>query len=134
MRKSPTRIMPEAPVSAADKRSQQVLRLATTEPDLLRDLVREALSQLAQEERRGVHNALISTISRAGVNVGHHLLVLGIPATTTEELTAPEIATLIRYIRISEPAVMKTLAPILIEVPGLHDAPAQRVKATRRAA
>jgi len=126
--------MPEAPVSAADKRSRQVLELATAEPDLLRDVVHEALSKLAREERRGVHSALISALRRAGVNIGHRLLVLGIPATTTEELTAPEMAKLIRYIRIGEPTVMKILAPILIDGPGLHYALAQPVQAKRRAA
>ena len=60
--------------------------------------------------------------------------MLGIPARTAEELTAPEIARLIRYVRISEPKVMTALAPILIDVPGKRAAPAQRVKASSRAA
>jgi hypothetical protein len=103
MRKSQTKKTPEATVDASDQRSQRVFELATTEPDLLRTSVREALSQLSEEERRTAHAGLLAALRRAGVNVGHHLLVLGIPARTVEELTAPEMASLIRFVRISEP-------------------------------
>ena len=134
MRKSQTKKTPEATVDATDQRSRQVLELATTQPDLLRTSVREALSELPEEERRAAHNGLLSALRRAGLNIGQHLLVLGIPARTAEELTAPEIATLIRYVRISEPNVMTTFAPILIDVLGKHAAPAQRVPVKTRAA
>jgi hypothetical protein len=90
--------------------------------------VREALSHLSEEERQAAHNGLLLALSRAGVNIGDHLLVLGIPARTAEELTAPEIATLVRYVRINEPRVMTALAPILIDVLARHPAPARRVK------
>jgi hypothetical protein len=135
MRKSQTRITHEATVSATDeRRAQQLFELATTEPDLLRDSVREALSQLSEEERRAVHNGLLLALREAGINIAQHLFVLGIPARTAEELTAPEIATLIRYIRISAPGVMAVLASILADVLGKRAAPAQRVKPSRRAA
>jgi len=56
------------------------------------------------------------------------------PGVSACKSQLPEMAKLIRYIRIGEPTVMKILAPILIDVPGLHYALAQPVKAKRRAA
>jgi hypothetical protein len=91
------------------------------------------LSQLSEEEQRAMHNGLLSSLKRAGVNIGHHLLLLGIPARTAEELTATEMGILIRYVRISEPRAMAAVAPILIDVLARHAERAQRVKSRRAA-
>lgn len=117
-----------------DQRSSQSLELETAEPDSLRDSVREALSQLSEVEQRAVHNDLLSVLKGAGVNLGHHLLLLGIPARTAEEVTPAEMGILIRYVRISEPRAMAALAPILMAILAKHDEPAQRVKPSTRAA
>lgn len=119
---------------AADERSKQALEIATMEPDSLRDSLREALSQLSEGEQLGVHNELLSALKGAGVNIGHHLLLLGIPARTAEELTASEMGILIRYVRISESKAMAAVAPILIDVLARHAEPARPVKPSRRAA
>ena len=117
-----------------DQRSSQSLELETAEPDSLRDSVREALSQLSEVEQRAMHNDLLSALKGAGVNLGHHLLLLGIPARTAEEITPAEMGILIRYVRISKPTVMAALAPILIAILARQDEPEQRVKPSRRAA
>jgi hypothetical protein len=116
MRKSLIGKTPEPPVGTTDQRSQQALDLATAEPDLLRNLVRQALSQLSAEELPAVNDRLLTALKEAGVDIGLHLLLLGIPARTAEELTAPEIATLIRYLRINDPRAMTDLAPVLNEL------------------
>jgi hypothetical protein len=126
MKKTRIRKTPEPTVGTIDHRSQKALELATTEPDLLRNSVREALSHLPEEERRAAHNGLLSSLKGAGVNIGHHLLVLGIPARTAEELTAPEIASLIRYVRINETRAMMALAPVLSELLAAQVEPARK--------
>jgi hypothetical protein len=132
MKRSQTRKKVARGVS--DQRSSQSLELETAEPDSLRDSVREALSQLSEVEQRAVHNDLLSALKAAGVNLGHHLLLLGIPARTADEITPAEMGILIRYVRISEPRAMAALAPILMAVLARHDEPAQRVKPSTRAA
>lgn len=117
MRKSQVRKSPEhgagSGAEASDQRLQQTLDLAVIEPDLLRVSVREVLSRLPEEERLAVHVTLLAELNGAGVNIGQHLLLLGIPARSTDELTAAEIATLIRYVRINEPKALAALTPAL---------------------
>jgi hypothetical protein len=120
--------------AATDQRSQHSLDLATTGPDLLRDSVRQALSVLCEEERLAAQYSLLTALKRAGFNVTQHLLLLGIPATTAEQLTAPEIATVIRYVRINEPRAMAALSPVLSEILTAHDGRAGSLKVSNRAA
>lgn len=134
MKKSRTKKALIATEDVADERSQQVLALETAEPDSVRDSVREGLSQLSEEQRRAAHSVLLSALKGAGVNIGHHLLLLGIPARTAEELTAAEMGILIRYVRISEPRAMGAVAPVLVDVLAEHARPARRVTVSRRAA
>ncbi|HWN98968.1 MAG TPA: hypothetical protein VNS63_06810 [Blastocatellia bacterium] len=120
MRKSKIRKAAEAAVDNIDRQSGPALDLATAEPDLLRNSVREALSQLSTEERAAVNDRLLTAIEKVGFTIGQHLLLLGIPATLAEELTAPEIAALIRYVRINEPRAMRALVPLLSELLTAH--------------
>ncbi|MFY9608837.1 MAG: hypothetical protein WAU45_09515 [Blastocatellia bacterium] len=134
MRKSRTRKSPESSVGTTDQRSQQAVDLATAEPDRLGNSVRNAFSQLSEEERPNVVYRLLTALKKAGVNIGQHLLLLGIPARTAEELTAPEIATLIRYVRINEPRAMAASVPVLNELLTAHAEPARGLKVSSRAA
>jgi len=117
-----------------EQRSQQKLDLAAVEPDLLRVSVREALSRLSEEDRRAMYVRLLTALKGAGVNIGQHLVLLGIPARTTEELTAAEIATLIRYVRINEPKALAVLTPMLSEPVSAYLEHEGRLKSSRRAA
>jgi len=134
MRKSQIRKKPEPTVGITDQRSQPVPELATAEPDMLRESVRKGLSQLSAEERPNVYDRLLTALKRAGVNIGQHLLLLGIPARTAEELTAPEIATLVRYVRINEPRAMAALATVLSELLTTNAEADRGSKISRRAA
>jgi hypothetical protein len=134
MRKSKIRKAPESTLGNIDRQSRVALDLTTAEPDLLRDSVRNVLSRLSEEGRHDVHEKLVAALKEAGVNLGQHLLLLGIPARTADELTAPEIAKVIRYVRINEPRAMRALVPILSELLTMHVESAQGVKVLSRAA
>src|SRR6185295_11674059 len=79
----------------------------------LRNYVFKALSTLAEDERSVVHHCLLAQLEKAGLNVPQCLFLLGAAALTAEELTAPEIAALIRYVHLTEPeAMMAVAAPL----------------------
>jgi hypothetical protein len=99
----------------------------------LRDGVRDAFLLLSEDERSLVRDRVLAGLRKAGVHIGQCLLLLGIPARTADELTAPDIATLIRYLRISEPKALAVLAPVLSETL-MHFEPVQRVRVRSRAA
>lgn len=117
-----------------DQRSQHSFDLATAAPDLLRDAVRQALSVLGKEERLAAQYGLLSALKKAGFNVARHLLLLGVPATKVEELTAPELATVIRYVRINEPRAMAALSPVLSEILTAYNGGSGRLRVSNRAA
>lgn len=120
MRRQQTRRAPEPIHVALERRSHQAEEIQAADSEALRSAVRQALSELPAEEQRATQDALLLALSGAGINIGHHLLVLGIPARTAEELTAPEMAALIRYVRINEPRGMDALIPVLSTIPTLR--------------
>jgi hypothetical protein len=120
MRRQQNRRAPESIQVALERRSQQAEEIQAADSEVLRNAVRQALSELPAEERLSTQDALLLALSSTGINIGHHLLVLGIPARTAEELTAPEMAALIRYVRINEPQGMDKLIPVLSAIPTLR--------------
>src|SRR5258706_3994147 len=70
------------------------------EPDDLRDAVCAALSSRPQDQRSSVVNGLLIELKNTGVRVRESLPMLGVSASTTEELTATEHSALIRYARL----------------------------------
>ena len=128
MKKSKTRKAPQSAVGTIDQQFEPELDLANAERELLRNSLRKALSLLSAEERPAVNDKLLTTLKEAGVNIGQQLLLLGIPARTAEELTAPEIATLIRYVRINESRAMMALVPLLSELLAAHGEAARCLK------
>ena len=82
----------------------------------LRCYVFKTLSTLAEEERSVVHRCLLVKLEKAGLNVRQCLFLLGAAALTTEELTAAEIAALIRYVHLTEPEAMMAVAVPLREL------------------
>ena len=125
---------PEPTTGISDQRSQPGLELAAAEPDMLRDSVQKGLSQLCEEERPHAYARLLTALNKAGVNLGQLLLVLGIPARTAAELTAPEIAALVRYVRLNEPTAMVALATVLSEFVTTNAEAGRMSKVSRRAA
>jgi hypothetical protein len=86
------------------------------EPDYLRDAVRNALLYLSERERSDVRSRLLAELESAGLRVRQCLLMLGASAMTAEELTAPEIAVLIRYVRLTEPRAFIAITTLLGEL------------------
>ena len=134
MKKPRIRKEPEPTTGISDQRSQPGLELAAAEPDMLRDSVQKGLSQLSEEDRPHVYARLLTALNKAGVNLGQLLLVLGIPARTSEELTATEIATLVRYVRLNEPTAMVALATVLSEFVTTNAEAGRASMVSRRAA
>ena len=62
-----------------------------------------------------IRNAF-AELEKAGLNVPQCLFLLGAAALTAEELTAPEIAALIRYVHLTEPQAMMAVAAPLREL------------------
>lgn len=118
MRKESTRMEP-IPIRSNRPRTRPVLDVlepAAAEPNVLRDTVVRALLSIPELERSVVRERLLGELKKAGLKVRQCLLMLGVAAATAEELTAPEIAALIRYVRLAEPRVMMAIAAPLTEL------------------
>jgi hypothetical protein len=93
-----------------DARSPVTLSPAQLEPNSLRDKLYTALSNLSFEDRAATLDRLLGSLRDVGVNVSEGLLMLGIPARTTEDLTPFDMAKLIRYLRINTPKVIEAIS------------------------
>jgi hypothetical protein len=105
--------------------------LVAVEPDCLRDAVCAALSSLPEDQRSGIRNRLLTELKKAGLRVRESLLMLGVSALTADELTAPEIAALIRYVRLARPVLLMAVAEPLRE---LLSAASRSIRVTGKAA
>lgn len=93
---------------------QSESELVKADPDYLRDSVRKALISLSMNERSKAATDVLYGLRKAGLGVRECLLMLGSSASTAEELTAPEIAALIRYVRLNEPKAFQSIATLLL--------------------
>ena len=103
------------PISPARLEIQAPLDPLAAEPNALRDAVCRALLLISIDERSAFHNQLLDELRKAGIRVRECLFMLGASATT-EELTPPEIAALIRYVRLVDPKAMTAVAGTLINL------------------
>ena len=92
------------------------LELVNADPDYLRDSVRKAFLSLSMHERSKAATDVLYGLRKAGLRVRECLLMLGASASTAEELTASEIAALIRYVRLNEPKALQSIATLLMEL------------------
>ena len=90
--------------------------LVNADPDYLRESVRRALLSLSMHERSKAATDVLYGLRKAGLRVRECLLMLGASASTAEELTASEIAALIRYVRLNEPKALQSIATLLMEL------------------
>ncbi|HEU4391310.1 MAG TPA: hypothetical protein VFV34_26155, partial [Blastocatellia bacterium] len=81
-------------------------------PDVLRDQLRLALSDLSFDEYGTVREELIAGIRRAGTNVAASLLMIG-AAVSDGDVLPPDLAHLVRYLRINRPESLKHVRGIL---------------------
>ncbi|HXU40259.1 MAG TPA: hypothetical protein VN937_28135 [Blastocatellia bacterium] len=124
MRTASTLINP-TPMSYGEPPKLPVSELDIADPDLLREAVFKVFSSLGNEDSAVMRKRLLSDLKRAGLRLRPTLLMLGASASTAEELTAPEIAALIRYVRLTEPGVMKAISGSLGELLGATEPIAQ---------
>lgn len=92
------------------------LNQIVAEADALSSAVCKALYSISEDERSDFRKKVFAGLARAGLNVRACLLLVGVSATTAGELTAPEIASLIRYVHLSEPKAMLSVATSLSEL------------------
>ena len=81
-----------------------------------------------------MYEKIFAALKATKVNIGSLLLLLGIPAESSEQLTAPEIGMLIRYLRINDANAMNALIPVLSDLLAAHPMECKPVKISRQAA
>lgn len=86
------------------------------EPDDLRDQVQMALSMLSEADHKVFCQRLIAGLAKSGVPVGTSFFMLGIPASSFDDMTPSDMGKLLRYIRINIPAAIEALAGPLAEL------------------
>jgi hypothetical protein len=90
--------------------------LGVLEADELRNQVQRTLSTLGEADRRALLQHLISELTKFGGQIGPSLFILGISATSTDELTPSDMGMLLRYFRINSPYIIEALAEQLAEL------------------
>ena|SRR5688572_28546101 len=114
--------------------SQQSLDPTQIEPNNLRDRIYQALVSLPIEERASVTDKIIGSLKDFRVNVRTGLLMLGIPARTTDDLTPSDMAKLLRYLRINAPKALEAISSPLGDLLTYGKAFEKGVGSLRRAA
>ena len=104
------------------------------EPDALRESVREALSTLTADELASWRDHLLSGLRKAGVNLGACGFLIGISDDSTDNLTPPGIAHLIRYVGLNLPEAMKVVAGRLGKLLMVSNDSVTKARQFRRAA
>jgi hypothetical protein len=102
-------------------------------PDELRDAVRDSLLALKFDERVVLVDKLIAGFKKARLNLGAAVMLLGIQGETVNDLTPSDIAHLVRYVRINNPAILACVKPQLGELLGIETETKQR-STSRKAA
>ena len=107
---------------------------AAIDPDVLRDAVLEGFSALTEDESCSVRDTLLRGLSKAGLNVGANLLLIGHLAPVADELTPPDLAHLVRYVRINRPGALASIRAPLGELMMSARTRQKRSQQSRRAA
>jgi hypothetical protein len=76
------------------------------EPDELRDAVREGLTALTEDESAFIRDKLLRAVEASGVNIGGCLFLIGNMVDLPDELTASDLAQLVRYVRLNKPRAL----------------------------
>lgn len=86
------------------------------EPDDLRIQVQSAFTRLCEADGKILRQRLLSGLAEAGMHIGASLFMLGIPASSLDELTPSDMGKLLRYTRINSPAVIEAVAEPLADL------------------
>src|SRR5262249_13180589 len=93
------------------------------EPDALRDQVQRALPAVCVADGKRFCQTLLKGLEETGVHVGSSLFLLGIPATSAEDMTPSDMGKLLRYIRMNSPSAIEALIGPLAELFVLEKGP-----------
>jgi hypothetical protein len=86
------------------------------EPGTLREWFFTRIAVLSPEKWAEVRDQVLKGLGEGGVKLGACILVLGIPARKPAELTPPELAMLIRYVRMNAPEALRGLSEQLTQL------------------
>jgi hypothetical protein len=92
------------------------LSVTTMDPNQLKEGILKALAGLSSEGKSFARDRLLAGLGETGVNVASCFLMMGIPARTSDDVTAPELAMLVRYVRINQPSVLESIEDQLLEL------------------
>jgi hypothetical protein len=95
-------------------------------PDQLRDAVREGLTALTEDESALIRHKLLRAIEASGVNIGGCLFLIGNLVNLPDELTASDLAQLVRYIRLNKPRALDAVRTPLRRLLSLASAARER--------
>lgn len=108
--------------------------LKSVDPDSLHARLLKVLLALAPDERAAVRDRLLDGLAQAGVSISLSLFLLGIPAKRPRELTAADLATLIRFVRINSPQALPLIAAQVTELLAASDEMKHGMRHSRLAA
>jgi hypothetical protein len=83
---------------------------AVMDPDALRNRLLQAFSILRSDESQSLRDDLLGGFTRTGIDVGATLLLIGCPAEAPDNVTPPELAHLVRFVRINRPAALAAVS------------------------
>lgn len=106
---------------------------AEMDPNFMRDAIRDAILGFPLEERAAVRDRLLLSLSKAGVDLGTLLILLGINVTVADELTPSDLGHLLRYLRLTSAAEFDAVKPTVAELI-MPSGKVERPHETRKAA
>ncbi len=119
---------------ATDWQDQCSVDAAVIDPDVLRDRVLKGFSILGAEEAGLLRDNLLSGLNKTGLNVGASLLLIGCLADSSDEVTPPGLAQLVRYVRINRPGALAAVRDPLARLITIACDDQAHVTQSRRAA
>ena len=106
---------------------------AKMDPNFMRDAVRSALLSLPLDERARARDRILSSLRKAGLDLGTLLILLGINVKLADELTPSDLAHLIRYLRLTSAAKLDAVKPEIVGLLGVEEK-VRKTHETRKAA
>ena len=111
-------VLPEPGQPGWDPTFSNELKNRLVSANGIRNGVYKALSKVPVRERVALYKRLIRELENAGINVSNRLFMLGIPATSPEELSPNDLGKLIRSVYLTEPETMDPISATLTEILG----------------
>jgi hypothetical protein len=85
-------------------------------PERLRERVQAAVWRLEPPEQESIRDQIVRGFEEVGVNLKSALVMMGLTANEPAELTPPELAMVVRYVRLNWPVAMESVREALMEL------------------